>query len=97
MDRLRLVELFDKKVALARDHVTAHPGARHLTDMLCDAGLAIHQHVQIVGIEYEKARSRYGGNSCGAARTMQRRPPAPEKPGAQPPAPLLELDLAFSP
>src|SRR5689334_5278288 len=96
MNRLRLVELFDNKVALPRDHIAAHPGARHFTNMLRDAGLAIHQHVQIVSIQHEKARSCDGGNGCGPARAMQCRHLTEEMPGAEPNALLLEFDFYFS-
>ena len=64
--------------------------------MLCDARLAIHQHVQIVGIQHEKARSRDCGNRRRSARAMQRRHLAEEMPGAEPHAFAFEFDLHFS-
>src|SRR5262249_37312 len=92
----RLIELFDNKVALARDHVAAHAGARHFTDMLCNAGLAIHEHVQIVGVEDQKARARDRGDGGRPTRAMQRRHLAEEMPSTEPHALVLELDLHFT-
>jgi hypothetical protein len=47
-DRLRFRELFDHKIAFARDRVFAQPGASHFTDTLCDARFPLHEHVSIV-------------------------------------------------
>ena len=55
LDRLRFFELFDHQIAFARDHVAAQPSASHFADTLRDARFALHEDVQIVGIEHEQA------------------------------------------
>jgi len=96
LDRLRLFELFDHKIAFACNLLSAQPGASHFADVLRDARFPLHEHVQFVGIEHEQARSRERGNRRGSARPAQRRDLAEEMTGAEPDAFVLELDLHFS-
>ena len=96
LDRLRFFELFNDKIALARDDVAAQSGASHLMDMLRDTGFPLHKDVQIVGIEHEQACSREGNNGRGSARPTQHRDLAEEMTGAEPNAFVLELNLHFS-
>ena len=93
---IRFFEFFDDQIAFARDHIFAQPSASHFADMLRDARFPLHEHVQIVGIEHEQARSRERGNGRGSARPPQRRDLAEEMTGAEPNALVLEFDLHFS-
>ena len=65
------LEFFDDKVAF-RVAVAAQSAASHFTNTLCDAGLPIHEDVEIVGVEHEQARSANGGHGRGSARATQR-------------------------
>src|SRR6516165_9996714 len=96
LDRLRLFELFDHKIAFRCHRLPAQPGAGHFADVLRDARFPLHEHVQIAGIEHEQACPRERGNGRGSARPPQRRDLAEEMTGAEPNALVLELDLHFS-
>ena len=96
LDGLRVFELFNDKIALARDDVAAQPGASHLPDVLRDTRFPLHKHVQIAGIEHEQACSREGSDGGGSARPAQHRDLAEEMTGAEPNALVLELNLHFS-
>ena len=84
LDRLRFFELFDYKIAFARDRLFAQTGAGHFADTLRDARFPLHEHVQIVGIEHKQACSRERGNGRGSARPPQRRDLAEEMTSIQP-------------
>jgi len=74
------LEFFEDEVAFRGD-VAAQSAAGHFTDTLCDAGLPIHEDMEIVGIEHEQARSGDGGHGRGSARATQRRDLAEEMTG----------------
>src|SRR5215470_6569675 len=88
LDRLRLFELFDDKIA--------QPRANDFPDMLRDARFPLHEHMQVLGIEHEQACPRERSNRRGSARAAQRRDLAEEMTGAEPNALVLELDLHFA-
>ena len=95
LNGVRFLEFFRDNVAFRSD-VAAQSAASHFADALGDARFAIHQDVQIVGIEHEKARSGDGGDGRGSARATQRCDLAEEMTGPQPNTLVLELDFHFS-
>ena len=93
LDGLRVFELFNDKIALARDDVAAQPGASHLPDVLRDTRFPLHKHVQIAGIEHEQACSREGNNGRGSARPTQHRDLAEEMADAKTDVLAVEIDV----
>jgi hypothetical protein len=59
LDGLRVFELLNDKIALARDDVAAQPGASHLPDMLRDPGFPLHEDVQIAGARFDLIYVRF--------------------------------------
>ena len=59
-----------RKIAFRADHVVAQAAASRFVDALGDARLPIHEHVEIVGIEHEKARSGDRGQRKVAYRSQ---------------------------
>src|SRR5215470_20230365 len=91
--RFGVLDLLDHDVAARRDDVAAEPAARHFADALGNTRLALHQGMQIVGIEHQEARARGGNHRGGAPRAPQHRDLPKEMTGAEPDALLAELDF----
>jgi hypothetical protein len=95
LNRVCILEFFGDKIAFWADHVAAQAAASHFVDALGDARLPIHEHVEIVGIEHEKARSGDHGHGRGSARAAQCCDLAEEMTGTEPNA--LALAISTSP